>query len=380
MPVGQKHGSVAAPAPIITLPLLEDSLALFKQAQPETVTILPTYRCNAACAECCFESNPSIKHRMTRADLLRLVERVRTELPGVKYVVLSGGEVTLLREDLIAVIARLSELGLGSRIVSNGHWGRTDESAAWWVENLMTAGLSELNLSTGDDHVQFVPLDSVARAASHAARRGLTTLVVVEGKDDARLKVTDITGHPLVAECWATPEHRDRLLVMTNIWMPFHDESDIKNEKVAPDRKGCDNVFENFVVNPYGHLLSCCGLTMEYIPEMKIGQVESLNLREAYTGQFRDLLKLWIWLDGTPYVLEQASERAGISLELVSPHQCSICAQLYQNDKLRAAARDLVLENAEQLLLRAMIKARLMGRIPDSVAPPHSKDVSRSME
>jgi len=46
-----------------------DSLAVAPQvpralmtAQPESFTILPTYRCNAACRECCFESHPGIKH------------------------------------------------------------------------------------------------------------------------------------------------------------------------------------------------------------------------------------------------------------------------------------------------------------------------------
>src|SRR5688572_22141929 len=82
-------------------PLLEDSLTFAEAAQPKSVTILPTYRCTAACAECCFESHPGIKHRMDRDDLLALIDRVHDELPGVKYVVLSGGEVTLLREDLL---------------------------------------------------------------------------------------------------------------------------------------------------------------------------------------------------------------------------------------------------------------------------------------
>jgi hypothetical protein len=107
-------------------------------------------------------------------------------MPHVRFVVFSGGEVTLLREDLLAAISLLTKLGLGSRVVSNGHWGRTDGSAAWWIDRFLGAGLSELNLSTGDEHQDFIPFDSVARAASHAVRRGLLTMIVVEGKDTAR--------------------------------------------------------------------------------------------------------------------------------------------------------------------------------------------------
>jgi MoaA/NifB/PqqE/SkfB family radical SAM enzyme len=102
---------------------------IFNETEPECLTIIPTYRCNASCTECCFESNPSIRHRMTRADLLSIIQKVAADFPRVRHVVLTGGEVTLLRDDLIDAIRLLSSLGLGSRIVTNGHWGRTDESA-----------------------------------------------------------------------------------------------------------------------------------------------------------------------------------------------------------------------------------------------------------
>ena len=31
---------------------------------PTHLTILPTYRCTAACAQCCFESNPHVQGRI----------------------------------------------------------------------------------------------------------------------------------------------------------------------------------------------------------------------------------------------------------------------------------------------------------------------------
>ncbi|PSR25070.1 MAG: radical SAM protein, partial [Sulfobacillus benefaciens] len=43
------------------------------------------------------------------------------------------------------------------------------------------AGLTELNLSTGDDHQAFVPFDRVVTAAITAAELGICTLIVVEG-------------------------------------------------------------------------------------------------------------------------------------------------------------------------------------------------------
>jgi organic radical activating enzyme len=351
------------------LPVLEDPLTSLKEAQPESVTILPSYRCNAACAECCFESHPGIKHRMDRDALLALIDRIHDELPHVKYVVMSGGEVTLLREDLLAAISRLTELGLASRIVSNGHWGRTDKSAEWWISRLKAAGLSELNLSTGDEHQVFVPFESVARAAYLAVKGGLLTLVVVEGKDKSRFRIEDLRAHPLITEILNSDELRRRFILITNIWMPFHADTDITNEgktKYEP----CDNVFTNFVANPHGNLMSCCGLTMEYIPELKVGHVDSHRLQETYADQYRDLLKLWIWLDGTQFIFDLAVQRGGLDVRLISPHMCSTCVQIYKDPHLRDVVRELVEENAEQIVFRAAIKARLTGRVSDMGAQP----------
>src|SRR5689334_24955999 len=63
----------APPLALPTLPRIPGALA---DVEPESVTLLPTYRCNAACRECCFESHPGIKHRMSREYLLLLIRRI----------------------------------------------------------------------------------------------------------------------------------------------------------------------------------------------------------------------------------------------------------------------------------------------------------------
>jgi hypothetical protein len=349
----------AEPAPIPYLPALA---ATFSTAEPECVTILPTYRCNAACRECCFESDPTIKHRMSKDDLLTLIRRIRTELPRVRYVVLSGGEVTLLRDDLIEAIALLTELGLGSRIVTNGHWGRTDDSARQWVRKFVEAGLCELNLSTGDEHLEWVPLQSVARAALAATRARILTLIVVEGSNNAQFRIEQLRAEPMIAEILASDEARRLFILMTNVWMPFHEGTGITNSSPAT-HEGCDNIFENYVINPYGHLMSCCGLTMEYIPELKIGTVSGDRLHPVYTAQFGDLIKLWIWLDGTQALFDLAVKRSGRTFSSTSPHPCAVCAQIYRTPELRETVIAMAQERAEEIVFRAAIKARMSGRI-----------------
>lgn len=344
-----------------TLPRVAGAL---ESAEPESVTLLPTYRCNAACRECCSESHPGIKHRMSREDLLSLIRRIQAELPRVRYVVLSGGEVTLLKKDLLDALSLLTELGLRSRIVTNGHWARTDSDAQRWVEDFVRAGLNELNLSTGDEHLEWVPVESVARAALHATQSQLLTVVTIEGSEDAKFRMEQFRELPYVRRILSDERLREWLIPITNVWMPFHVNSGIRNEVAVSESGGCDNIFNNFVVNPYGNLMSCCGLTMEYIPEMKVGHIsDPLPLQQVYSSQFDDLLKLWIWLDGTQVIYDLALHRSGQNLPAASPHGCAICAQIYRDPRLRSVVRDLVVENAEQIVFRSLVKARLNGRI-----------------
>jgi organic radical activating enzyme len=341
---------------------------IFDRAEPECLTIIPTYRCTAACSECCFESNPSIRHRMPRAELFATIQKAHSEFPGLRYVVLTGGEVTLLRNDLLDAIRLLTSLGLGSRIVSNGHWGRTTESALNRVTSLRQAGLCELNLSTGEEHQAWVPFESVARAAYRAVEQGLTTVIVVEGQDNARFTLESVTGSPDIQRIYADRELRQRFVLMSNIWMPFHDGARCTTDRGGSVSEGCDNVFENFVVNPYGHLMSCCGLTMEHIPELKVGDAYRESLAAVYRRQFSDLLKMWIWLDGTRHIFDQLASRHG--LRLISSHPCSICAQLYRTDHIREALVELVRSHEGNIVFRAAIKASLRGPAADRKAVP----------
>lgn len=344
--------------------------ALFAEAEPECITILPTYRCNAACRECCFESNPTIKHRMSREQLLELIRRVPQDFPNARYIVLSGGEVTLLREDLFEALLLIKELGLGSRIVTNAHWAKTEAEAARWVKRFVECGLSELNVSTGDEHAEWVPLDRVALAIDASTRQHLLTLLVVEGQDDAHITAKTLATHPLVAKVLSNDAQRHWFILMTNIWMPFHEDARITGKKSDAGEKGCDNIFENFVVNPYGHLMSCCGLTMEYIPELKVGNASADSLRQVYNKQFGDLLKLWIWLDGTEFMLAKLNSLLVEPIATHSHHPCAICAHIFQSPALRRAADAHVAANAENILFRAAIKARMSARIPDKRPEP----------
>ena len=346
-------------------PTTSKLLPVFTEAEPECITIIPSYRCSASCPECCFSSSPAIKYRMGQNDLIRLIQNIRKRFQHLDYIVISGGEPTLLGNDLVDAIKEISSLDLGSRIVTNGSWAKSEDSTNKWITQLKAAGLNELNLSTGDEHQMFVPLDCVARAAYHSVQADILTLIVVEGKETSHFRIGDLHNHPLIKNIIEDENLHKNLILLTNVWVPFHTETNITNDKTKASAQGCDNIFENLAINPYGCVYSCCGLTMEYIQECKIGHIDSDDLLPIYQDQYKDIFKLWIWLDGTKYIFERLQEKVERKLEVLSPHACAICAQLYQTKEFQTKLIEIIEDNAKQIMFRAVIKAKMTGRIPN---------------
>lgn len=94
-------------------------------------------RCNQRCRFC---SNPSNERGLDLAAAKRLVRRHQRE--GCDGVVFTGGEPTLF-EPLPEIIAYAAELGLPSRLITNGQ--RTADPA--YLSRLMEAGLAHIHVS-----------------------------------------------------------------------------------------------------------------------------------------------------------------------------------------------------------------------------------------
>ena len=137
-------------------------------SSPSTLTILPTYRCTAACEQCCFGSNPHLTDRLSLESIIQSIRQAKQDFKDLRVVVFSGGECTMLGDDLLRAISFATDQGLSTRIVTNAHWGAGTARAAKFSKELQQSGLKELNVSTGLDHMKYVPLESVVNAARHA--------------------------------------------------------------------------------------------------------------------------------------------------------------------------------------------------------------------
>jgi hypothetical protein len=336
---------------------------------PQSLTVLPTYQCTAACRECCFECTPHIKGRIPLDRILRYINEAIDSVPTLGLVVFSGGECFLLGKDLDTAIGLAHQRGKRTRCVTNGYWATSPEIAQKRLLTLRAAGLDEINFSTGDDHIEFVPFERIVNGAIAAAEMKIVSLIVIEGFQNSKFKLSDAMEHPRIK---AFQEHPNTsyLQVLQNIWMPFHSdrklehkESMFRNPERTPGKNGCDNVMINMVVTPDESLASCCGLTMEHIPEMKIGKLADRPMRELVDRGHRDFLKRWIWLDGPEALLKFAAEKdPRVQASRKNVHPCETCAQFYQDPLAREAVRRHWHEVKDDVLLRYELKTSLLQR------------------
>lgn len=336
------------------------------QQSPNIITILPTYRCTAACKECCFESNPNLKSRLSRTDILEIIDTGCTSFPDLKMIVFSGGECFTLKSDLYAGIQAATLNGKMSRCVTNGYWGNTLSNARTIAEKLKDAGLSEINFSTGVDHQEHVPLSSVINAVQACAELGIWTMITIEKDTETSSCRETINTNPLILELLSNR----KLMLQNNTWMPFKLDYVDRGVQIHQDdlMQGCEQIFNNLVVTPHGRISGCCGLTFEHIPEMKLGSIGDKDaLRKAYDEQLNDFLKIWIKVDGPTSIIEQLMGSGYIenSIGTVS-HNCQSCVYLHKKPEIVSALK----ENYEKYMSNVLIKYHAS----EFVSKKYSKD------
>ena len=93
-------------------------------------------------------------------------------------VVFSGGESTLLGEDLNRALRKCRAHGVISRLVTNALWATSVAAALVKLRELRAAGLDELNISTDDYHLPYVSLQKVKNAYLAATQVDFQSVVI----------------------------------------------------------------------------------------------------------------------------------------------------------------------------------------------------------
>lgn len=331
--------------------------------QPEILTILGTYKCTAACENCCFGSNPYITKRLGLSDILSYIQE-GARYPACKLVVFSGGECFLLRNDLVVAVEYATSLGLGTRCVTNGYWAKRMDHGRKRLQALRHAGLKELNISTGDYHQRFVDQETVINAACLSVELEMdSTVIMVELQKERHVTASDLTADPRIQQLLTL--HRPRFHIIESPWMPMSHEERIEqdktrmlNRKNVHLRTGCTSVLTTSVLTPDHKIGFCCGLTRERIPELN-APWEDGSLEALIDQASHDFMKIWLFVDGPERILAWAATKdKRIKWEDRYSHHCHACLALFANPLVRTAIKSHYRERIDDVLMRYTVKLR----------------------
>ena len=154
--------------------------------KPTTLTVIPTFKCTAACRDCCFECSPKVDDRIDSDELLDIIFKAKNTFSSLKLLVVSGGECFLLGDDLEKIVKESKKYGFAVRCVTNAYWALNEIVANKKIIAMKKSGLSELNISTGNNHSQYVPVENVIYAAYASVVCGIQTTIVIESAEDRK--------------------------------------------------------------------------------------------------------------------------------------------------------------------------------------------------
>lgn len=297
---------------------------------PDNAAIMSTFQCTAECEECCFECSPRLHDKVSLEDIQLFIDKV-SEIPSIKYLVFTGGECFINFDILKESIKYANEKSLPIRCVTNSYWARNIEVAKKKISELAGVGLKEINLSTGDDHQKFVSVWNVLYAAYAGLENGLTVAISIETRKNTNFTKEDLISHPFYISNLKKHPNHSNLKILNAVWVSFHKESKYEYDEMRKPLNiddGCDEVFKTIALSPTTDVLGCCGLTVLHIPQFHLGKLDD-NLWNTYSQQYRDFLKIWIYVDGPRKIFDFARKMNSKIENVNLAHKCLYCSLIF---------------------------------------------------
>lgn len=320
-------------------------------------------RCNITCGHCSVNAGPTVGRRMTldfALDLLRQSESIDL----IDRFTFTGGEVLLLKEDIVKLVAYATKVGKKTRIVSNGFWARHKDSGRRLLERLRRAGLTEINLSADEYHYDELP-PYVTRHAVELLHEfgyaGLINRVEKRGGD---------TFDDFVAKCGLDPAQTvvmDPRLSVRQAEVLGRRKIVVRNIGLSIEGRGADRVDEATLiplaqfpkvtcnqpvrapsVTPEGLLFPCCAPGSNY-PTFQVGNLHERPLAELIQRLLDDPLAAFITKYGPPRLMQLLARRDP-AFDRPYTDVCNMCCSAlrrYTGDELRAVVQEF---HAEQWL------------------------------
>lgn len=160
-------------------------------------------------------------------------------------------------------------------------------------------------------------------------------------------------------------KYKERLIILSSPWIKFHTKSlrsndsdnTLSNDLVMNYDQGCNSILRDIHIDPYGKLLSCCGLSSESTNYLNNGSIINEDLHSAYESGYYDLFKLWLFTDGPYKILKQL----GFSDIPTNRHICEYCHFITSNQNIVNQLKKEGIKNARSILLNYHLKLKRLN-------------------
>lgn len=295
---------------------------------------------------------------METTKILHYIDEAVSDFGTIKNIVFTGGECFLIGKDLPLLISHSTLYGLSTRVVSNGYWATSYETAIQRLQLLIKSGLKEINFSTGDNHQKFIPLNNIINGIRAAYDLGVR-LICLSIETDSNLK-TNNSLNIIHNDPYLQPMIKEgSLFVINGAWMHFKKTEEINvlstpfHEKMM--RQPCENIFSNIFINPHSQLLSCCGITVEFNKFLKLGNLDNNKIKSLYNYQCNDLLKIWLHIDGPAVIYDEVVKSRGL-IKKEFNHKCAYCLELIKDEENIKVLRMLIKENLPNIIYKQKMR------------------------
>ncbi|MCE5312741.1 MAG: radical SAM protein [Nitrospiraceae bacterium] len=323
----------------------------------KSLVLLTTYRCNAQCDFC--ECGPDMAEALTFRDMQRYIDEAES-IGTVGQVIFTGGEPSLLGDDLIKAIEYSSSKNLLTRVVTNGIWAKTSEAADRYLDSLISAGLTEINISMDDLHQRWIPLEYAKNAFLACYKRRYKCLIAHKAMPHYRITpeyLAEYFGVELINydhDKTYSPEDECRLIssgvvvpVGRNSGSAGHGEPAYGNFT-----KNCSSVLRDIVVGPDHQMLACCGIVTKHLPELTLGDLRHNRMIDLIEEANNDLMLNWLVLEGPAAIAEFVkSKQPCISFLPRYVTACHLCNDLLTRHDTREVLLNHIDEIADRIEL-----------------------------
>lgn len=277
-----------------------------------------------------------------------------------KTLVFTGGEVTLHKERLLESLRRADEMGLKTRIVTNGWWAHDMESARQMIDELVDAGLDELSTSYDDFHTDFISPEPIINLVDAGLESDLDNIALacVVGPEDPEYDKERITE--LLNERLDEPvSEQSGLLLIEDSAVPLGsgaqlDVSSIKAKSKHDD--GCMEVSSTLSIHPDGSVKACCGHAQWYVPDLTLGNIKEEPLLEILDRGKRNLIYWLIHEVGPKRLIDRLDVDDDTNYSGIC-HACHALLGEYREEFLAYAE-----ENREELIKNDIILSDSLRR------------------